>query len=486
MRIYSLVDNLPQQLDQYGLKGIFRKAGRVSDVYIPFRKTRRMRKFGFVRFWSQGEATKSILILNNSIVRGCKIHVPMAKYEKRRRQGKHSVEFFRDSKHNMQQTGKVWRKKNKFRDNSVEAKDLRFSQEGQRDSKILHEEVNSEFISWLNRSLVCTSDDPRDLAALASALISGYRQCTKIYSLSSFKFILTFPTVEQMEEALNNHQELDLWFSEVKRWDKYEYCETRMVWLEIIGVPPHGWKWENFKKIADIWGKLICLAKPIIRTESFESMKILIREIGPAIQVIQTVQKSPNSSSMEAMDSNEGVLGFEDIEDDVASANVAQDDSRRLDTVAIEDDDDHEVVKEAEDVSNEDKQANGVLETASIQQLEQEQQILAKMFASPVQLDNTTAETLEKNKKAKTTYKRKSIASRRILTRRRKMLQSSSKSTDNSNKTSEGTRQLARDVLKIGKILGVAVIDKEDATIKRITTSLKKEKKARAQERAEG
>jgi len=65
----------------------------------------------------------------------------MAKYEKRRGQGKHSVEFFRDSKHNMQQTGKVWRKKNEFRDNSVEAKDLRFSREDQRNSKILQGEV---------------------------------------------------------------------------------------------------------------------------------------------------------------------------------------------------------------------------------------------------------------------------------------------------------------------------------------------------------
>ena len=170
----------------------------------------------------------------------------------------------------------------------------------------------------------------------------------------------------------------------MKRWDKYEYCETRRVWLEIIGMPPHGWKWENLKKIANIWGKLICLAKPIIRTKSFESMKlfiitdilrtihcdlilniedlgyrILIREIGPAIQAIQTIPTSPSSPSMEAMDSNEGVLGFEDIEDDVASADVAQDDSRRLDTVATEDEDDHKVVKETEEVSNKGKQANG-------------------------------------------------------------------------------------------------------------------------------
>ena len=107
-------------------------------------------------------------------------------------------------------------------------------------------------------------------------------------------------------------------------------------------------------------------------------------------------------------------------------------------------------------------------------------------IASPIQLAITAPETLELNKKAKTTFKKKPVPSKRILTRRRKMLQSSSKSTDDSNKTSEGTRQLAREALEIGKILGLAVIDKEDAAIKTITTSLKKEKKARAQERADG
>ena len=65
------------------------------------------------------------------------------------------------------------------------------------------------------------------------------------------------------------------------------------------------------------------------------------------------------------------------------------------------------------------------------------------------------------------------------------MFQSNSKSTDNSSKTSEGNHQLVKDALEIGKILGVAVIDKEGATIKRITTTLKKERKTRLEIRAE-
>jgi len=139
-----------------------------------------------------------------------------------------------------------------------------------------------------------------------------------------------------MEEALQNHTELDNWFNDIKPWDKYECCSTRKVWLEVVGVPPHGWKWENFKKIADIWGYLISLGKPIVRTDTFESMRLLIetnilvridddfiftlgdlgfrvivREIGPAYQSVQCSHHSGEDAH-----SNGEIPGFEDIEQD--------------------------------------------------------------------------------------------------------------------------------------------------------------------------
>jgi len=72
--------------------------------------------------------------------------------------------------------------------------------------------VNSKFEEWLNRSLVCITYKARDLATLTLTVINIFGQCTKICALSSFKFILTFPTIEQIEETLKNHEELDLWF----------------------------------------------------------------------------------------------------------------------------------------------------------------------------------------------------------------------------------------------------------------------------------
>lgn len=165
-----------------------------------------------------------------------------------------------------------------------------------------------------------------------------------------------------MEETLRNHGELDLWFSEIKKWRRYECCETRKVWLEIYGVPPHGWLWENFSKIAETWGRLICLGKPIYCTDSFESMKVRIvtdifRRIDEEllltledggyrvwIKEVGSTTLIPCSLAVETIDSNDEVLGFEDIEDDMAVDNeVAQSDLRK--TGPVIDDQDGEAIQ---------------------------------------------------------------------------------------------------------------------------------------------
>jgi len=143
--------------------------------------------------------------------------------------------------------------------------------------------------------------------------------------------------------VLSNHEELDLWFVSVKKWDKYDYCEMRRVWSEIFGVPPHVWTWDNFKKVTDIWGRIICLGESIARTDSFDSMKVLIdtdrfytieayvilsiedsgyrlkmKEVGPSVQVLQPAHIPCSSPLAEAMDSSHRVVGFEDLDDEVA------------------------------------------------------------------------------------------------------------------------------------------------------------------------
>ena len=79
-----------------------------------------------------------------------------------------------------------------------------------------------------------------------------------------------------MVDALNQKDVLSQWFSDVKRWGVEDCCDSRKVWLNIVGVPPQGWMWENFKKIAELWGRFVCLGKSTTATNSFEAMKVCI------------------------------------------------------------------------------------------------------------------------------------------------------------------------------------------------------------------
>ncbi|KAJ8428190.1 hypothetical protein Cgig2_033128 [Carnegiea gigantea] len=278
------VNNIPEEIDQYGLKGIFQKAGRICDVYIPHRRTRRAK------------------------LRGRRIAVAMAKFEQndktRRKQRIHR-----------QQSKLVWGRKENQHRVEAEGNHTKQTQVIHRWTKTVTGEINSDFEEWLRRSLLCTTEVPRDLATLSSAILSGYGQCTKICALSSFKYILTYPTEVLMEEALNNHEELDVWFHDIQRWSSYDTCKTRNIWLEVYGVPPRGGYWENFKWIGELWGKLITLGKPIFRTDSFESMKVFIAtEIGSATHQYIPVHRK----NSEVHESTSQPLGFEDIEEDQA------------------------------------------------------------------------------------------------------------------------------------------------------------------------
>ena len=124
------VNNLPINLDKYGLKGIFSKAGRVVDSYIPVGRTRgNSPRFGFVKFGSRYAAARSIQMLNNKTIRGKKISVCMARSNKQRRKYTSTVGAAQGRQRTHQNAGK-WRRKSEPMDRSKEADTHSGQQEG--------------------------------------------------------------------------------------------------------------------------------------------------------------------------------------------------------------------------------------------------------------------------------------------------------------------------------------------------------------------
>ena len=68
---YSVfVNNLPFQMDSHGLRGVFARAGRISDVHIPLKTGRKSNmRYGFIRFWQKEDAVRSTVLFNSHLVR---------------------------------------------------------------------------------------------------------------------------------------------------------------------------------------------------------------------------------------------------------------------------------------------------------------------------------------------------------------------------------------------------------------------------------
>ena len=173
--------NLPRLLDRYGLFGIFQKAGNICDAYIPSRSNgMTRRRFGFVRFTNAEDARRSIQIFHGAKVRGSILYVTKAKPRKRNQQDDQRVQRkYRDQNdyhdHKVQGIGRTldWRPKSKEAANR--GKEVVFIDEDQANGFSLTGEISMENEEWLRRSLVCTVEEPRDLATLSSALL-----CTMI------------------------------------------------------------------------------------------------------------------------------------------------------------------------------------------------------------------------------------------------------------------------------------------------------------------
>jgi len=168
-------------------------------------------------------------------------------------------------------TEQIWRPK--------EQKDkiVRMGQEEPPKNPIsLIKEVCREKLQWLNKSHVCESDEPRDVDCLYSAMANGIIEAATLRDMGLYRFLLTLDEEQDLLEMLNHGDDwLSNWFVEVRRW-RDDICYSRRTWIEVLGLPSHAWCRDNFRKIEDQWGDLICLDTNTANNLSFACARLLI------------------------------------------------------------------------------------------------------------------------------------------------------------------------------------------------------------------
>jgi len=281
------VDNLPQGYSSFELRNLFSNHGYIADAYVPhIQRCRVNGRFGFVEVlaWEQGE--RLIHEVDGKEVGSMKVKVKWAKYPRRRGHlkdpGLHGRGNEQSEKWNSWKKGafptkmidsRLWGTKQQ------PARVTMIDEPGKlkKTAKVVTIEELQDNLEWLDRSLTCISDKPRDVESLRLMINSSLQQEIEVRDLGKFKFLLTLESKEIKERIKSEGVEkLKQWFTSVSDWAEHDVCQTRRIWLEIVGLPIQLWSEENIRKIAENWGDVVLVEEEASKLKSFASAKVII------------------------------------------------------------------------------------------------------------------------------------------------------------------------------------------------------------------
>ncbi|GKV41324.1 hypothetical protein SLEP1_g48872 [Rubroshorea leprosula] len=246
--------------------------GKVADVYIPARRDRRGRWFGFVRMLNVSNVKEMERKLNQIKIDSYHLKVKLAENMKRGREGtllgqQKSLEkqwIRRDSKVT---PGKTYAQV--VAGNMGALEEGKSSTNGVKNEAVLNFIPKDEEVAWLKRSMVAEVRSLDMVKRIQNSLdVEGIK--VNVAMLGGRQVILVDNSEGGLEEFLNRNRELvELWFEWIKPCSLSTVSSLcRLVWLRLNGVPLKAWSERCFTELGNIIGEVI-LVDEDTRSKSF-------------------------------------------------------------------------------------------------------------------------------------------------------------------------------------------------------------------------
>nr|GEU77251.1 RNA-directed DNA polymerase, eukaryota [Tanacetum cinerariifolium] len=230
------VTNFPKSFSAKDLFNTCKTYGYVVDSYIPFKKSKAGKRFGFVRFINVfNEESKKDSIYQVKIVNGSKSNSNIA--------SKKNVDMKAVDKTYAQVfTGNY---QSRSSDNEP--------------TMVLDEDcvLNKP----LDNSLLGRVKEIASLSNLKKALSNEGFDHFKLHYMGEFWVLIEFDLAHS-KKLFQDNTGVRSWFSHLKDATLDFYVDGRIIWVEIEGVPFRLWSSNTFKRIAFRWGDLLDMDGP--------------------------------------------------------------------------------------------------------------------------------------------------------------------------------------------------------------------------------
>ncbi|GAU51926.1 hypothetical protein TSUD_417090, partial [Trifolium subterraneum] len=202
----------------------FARYWRVGEVYIPVKRDKFGRRFGFARFPDVQDAMGLLQRLDGTWFGHYKLRANISKFKRGEAGDKGTDGKTKDRVPQGRRTTNEVKTGTSFKD-ALYRRNGKGNTEG-----VLEVKVVQDNVAKLENSYVGTLKD-----------VDGAERI-------------------QMAISMEGFQDGKM-FLEIKGWDPFQRPRGRRIWVRIFGTPIHAWGWDCFEKIVWTWGRLISLDK---------------------------------------------------------------------------------------------------------------------------------------------------------------------------------------------------------------------------------
>jgi hypothetical protein len=255
------ITNFPENIKAADLLGTFARFWKVGEVFIPARRDRFGKRFGFARFAEVKDAQELLKKIEGVWFGTYKIRANISRF-KRGEDGAGTVAQ-RANVESLRERGvedRTTRKGMSFKHVLTGLNEDDHRRKSNELKGVLKVETVRSNLEVLNQSYVgiLWKEDEADQIQM-KILMEGFQDVQARF-LGVDLILLSSPKPEGVMRAVKSNQKWwERWFSEIKPWNPSLKPRGRRIWVRIFGAPIHAWGWECFERIICRLGRLIKL-----------------------------------------------------------------------------------------------------------------------------------------------------------------------------------------------------------------------------------
>lgn len=143
-------------------------------------------------------------------------------------------------------------------------------------------------VERLKLAVVGVFEPSMDVLEIDSLLSQTNIKYERLSLLSPNRLALFFDYEDDLTLAMNSTSPLLNIFTEIHRWSEDMTYNTRLIWLECVGLNPICWGMESFKKIGELWGTTLKIDHVMYGAHCITAARVLVLTSNPE-RIQQTV-----------------------------------------------------------------------------------------------------------------------------------------------------------------------------------------------------